>query len=220
MPGYIYCITNPQYKIDDIYKLGYTAINLPFEDVKKKLLQRYETYFINPECVELFLVNLPAKAEKKLFDLLNEYNIQKELFKCDFQTIIKPAIEKIKVEFSSNIVEDKKDKYIAKIRRIIKKIPAFSKKTRDFSIFINRDCNDLFEKLNSKNRVSINNFLMQFSNYESQLIMWSRNGSTKEKQYKKKQLIDDLTMNISYVVNNFDWNDDNLNSFITRILQF
>ena len=67
MPGYIYCITNPQYKIDDIYKLGYTAINLPFEDVKKKLLLRYETYFISPECVELFLVNLPVKAEKKLF---------------------------------------------------------------------------------------------------------------------------------------------------------
>ena len=71
MPGYIYCITNPQYKIDDIYKLGYTAINLPFEDVKKKLLLRYETYFISPECVELFLVNLPVKAEKRLFDLLS-----------------------------------------------------------------------------------------------------------------------------------------------------
>ena len=220
MPGYIYCITNPQYINDDIYKLGYTAINLPFEDVKKKLLLRYETYFISPECVELFLVNLPVKAEKKLFDLLSPYNIQKELFKCDFETIIKPAMEEIKVEFNSNIVENKKDKYIAKIRRIIKKIPTYSKKTRDLSIFINRDCNDLFQKLNSKNRVSINNFLMEFSNYESQLFMWNRNGTAKEKQNKKKQLIDDLTMKISIIVNNFDWNDDNLNAFITRLLQF
>ena len=68
---------NSQYKFDDTYKLGYTAINLPLEDVKKKLLQRYETYFVNAECIMIFLVKQPINAEKRLFELLKDYNIQK-----------------------------------------------------------------------------------------------------------------------------------------------
>ena len=112
MSGYIYCITNSQYKFDDTYKLGYTAINLPLEDAKKKLLQRYETYFVNAECMMLFLVRQPIKAETRLFDLLRDYNTQKEIFKADYYTIIKPALEQIKNEFNIDIKIDNKDKYI------------------------------------------------------------------------------------------------------------
>ena len=89
MSGYIYCITNSHYKFDDTYKLGYTAINLPLEDAQKKLLQRYETYFVNAECMMLFLVRQPIKAERRLFGLLREFNTQKEIYKCYKWKIIK-----------------------------------------------------------------------------------------------------------------------------------
>ena len=93
------------------------AINLPLEDAKKKLLQRYETYFINAECLMLFLVRQPIKAESRLFELLKDYNTQKEIFKADYDTIIKPALEQIHNEFNIDIKVDNKDKYISKINR-------------------------------------------------------------------------------------------------------
>ena len=41
MSEYIYYITNSKYKIDDIYKLGYTAAKMTIDEVRAKLLQRY-----------------------------------------------------------------------------------------------------------------------------------------------------------------------------------
>ena len=47
MSRFIYCITNYKYKIDEIYKLGYTASKHTIDEVKNKLIKRYETYFID-----------------------------------------------------------------------------------------------------------------------------------------------------------------------------
>ncbi len=96
MSGWIYCITNPLYKIDDTYKLGYTANKQTFELVKKCLIQRYSTYYPNVECIELFEVNHPIQAEKKLFELLKDYKYSNELIKADYEIVIKPQLECIK----------------------------------------------------------------------------------------------------------------------------
>ncbi len=97
--GYIYCITNPTFKADHTYKLGYTGSEVPIDRVRKKLLQRYGTYFGTPECVGLLKVLTPALAERRLFQLLTEFNTQKEFFQADFETVIRPALEVVGREF-------------------------------------------------------------------------------------------------------------------------
>ena len=70
MSGWIYCITNSLYKIDDMYKLGYTSNKRTPQLVKQHLIQRYGTYFPDVECIDLFEVSQPIQAEKKLFSHL------------------------------------------------------------------------------------------------------------------------------------------------------
>ena len=97
--GYIYCITNPPYALESLYKLGYTASLSKLEEVKKKILQRYKTYFVNPNIKIVLPVRDPSKAEKKIFLLLKQYNSQREFFKCDYNTVIVPVLDSIKEEF-------------------------------------------------------------------------------------------------------------------------
>ena len=215
MSGYIYCITNSQYKFDDTYKLGYTAINLPLEDAKKKLLQRYETYFVNAECMMLFLVRQPIKAETRLFDLLRDYNTQKEIFKADYDTIIKPALEQIKNEFNIDIKIDNKDKYTGKINKVIKKINYYSKNIRIITIFISKQFSLLpNEKLNKTNCINIQNISHKFQNYESMRIQYQIAKIT-----KNKELIETLKSEVENILNNMDFNDINLNIFLDNILK-
>jgi len=214
MTGYIYCITNSQYKFDDTYKLGYTAINLPLEDVKKKLLQRYETYFVNAECIMIFLVKQPINAEKRLFELLKDYNIQKEMFKADYETIIKPALEKIKTEFNIDIKVDNKSKYIGKINKITKKIAYYSKNIRELNIFICKQfCLMPNEKLNQVNCINIQNIRSKFENFEN-LTIQNRIG----KQKIDKSLYDNLKRDFEFILNNMDYDDINLNLFLGNLL--
>lgn len=214
MSGYIYCITNSHYKFDDTYKLGYTAINLPLEDTKKKLLQRYETYFVNAECMMLFLVKQPINAEKKLFELLKDYNIQKEMFKADYETIIKPALEKIKVEFNIDIKVDNKSKYIDKINKINKRITYYSKNIRKLNIFICKQfCLMPNEKLNQVNSINIQNIRSKFENFENLTIQ-----NCIGKQKIDKSLYDNLKRDFEFILNNIDYDDVNLNLFLDNLL--
>ena len=43
------------------------------DDNENIAIKRYETYFIDTECISLVKVFNPVKAEKKLFDLLDDY---------------------------------------------------------------------------------------------------------------------------------------------------
>ena len=215
MSGYIYCITNSQYKFDDTYKLGYTAINLPLEDVKKKLLQRYETYFVNAECMMLFLVRQPIKAETRLFDLLRDYNTQKEIFKADYDTIIKPALEQIKNEFNIDIKVDNKGRYIGKIDKVVKKITSYSKNINTLTIFISKQFSLMpNEKLNGKNCINIQSISAKFQNYESMTTQYRI-----AKQKVDKGLLDNLKREVEVILNNMDYDDVNLNIFLDNILK-
>ena len=217
MSGYIYCITNSQYKFDDTYKLGYTAINLPLEDVKKKLLQRYETYFVNAECIMLFLVKQPINAEKRLFELLKDYNIQKEMFKADYETIIKPALEKIKTEFNIDIKVDNKNKYIGKINKITKKIAYYSRHIGNFIIFLNEQQNlyDIGDKLSTINIQSIQMIRSYCERYDCMV-----NKNIHFKKSDKKIQYDLLNKNMEFSFKCFDWDDNNLNKFLDKLLKF
>ena len=83
MSGWIYCITNSLYKIDDMYKLGYTSNKQTPQLVKQHLIQRYGTYFPDVECIDLFEVKQPIQAEKQLFELLKDYKHNSQVYEGD-----------------------------------------------------------------------------------------------------------------------------------------
>ena len=64
MSGWIYCITNSIYKMDDIYKLGYTSNKQTIELVKQHLFQRYGTYFPDVECIDLSETYIMCRFKK------------------------------------------------------------------------------------------------------------------------------------------------------------
>jgi hypothetical protein len=217
MSGYIYCITNSHYKFDDTYKLGYTAINIPLEDAKKKLLQRYETYFVNAECMMLILVRQPIKAERRLFELLRDYNTQKEMFKADYDTIIKPAMEQVIKEFNINIKVDNKDRYTGKISKINKKIPYYSRNICSFIILLNEQ-QSLYgasDKLNTANEQLIQMLRSHCERYDCMV-----NKNIHFKKSDKKVHYDLLSVNMLFSFKCFDWEDSNLNKFLDKLIQF
>lgn len=217
MTGYIYCITNTHYKFDDTYKLGYTAINLPLEDTERKLLQRYETYFVNAECMMLFLVREPINAERRLFDLLKDYNTQKEMFKADYDTIIKPALERIKNEFNIDIKINNKDRYSGKISRINKKISYYSKNIVNFIILLNEQQN-LYETTNKLSNANIQIIQMLRSHCERYDCMVNKNIHIKKGD--RKINYDLLYTNMVFSFKCFDWDDTNLNKFLDKLINF
>jgi hypothetical protein len=102
MIGWIYCITNSLYKIDDMYKLGYTSNKNPHQLVKQHLIQRYGTYFPDVECIDLFEVKQPIQAEKQLFEFLKDYKHNNEIYKANYEITIKPQLEAIKKLYCCN----------------------------------------------------------------------------------------------------------------------
>ena len=215
MSGYIYCITNSKYKIDDIYKLGYTAAKMTIDEIRAKLLQRYETYFIDAECVHLFQVFNPVKAEKKLFSLLDDYRYQKELFKADYDTIIKPALLQTETEFSKYEEKDNKLILRPKIVRLSKKMKTLGKNTPYSSnvqnyIFSQNSCKES-DKLNQTNYNCFYNVYSLYHNCCAMLNMLPNK--------EKKINLDRLERDILNQFNCLDYKDKNLPEFINNFLK-
>lgn len=126
MSGWIYCITNPLYKIDDVYKLGYTANKQTPELIRQHLLQRYGTYFPDVECVDLFEVKQPVQAETHLFELLKDYKYRNEMYKADYEMTIKPQLEIIRQLYCTDVVRVVSEQEKKKLKtRLTKKIKHF-----------------------------------------------------------------------------------------------
>ena len=82
--GWIYVVGCPLYDAQGLRKIGYTAQATTLEDeVKRKLIQRYETTL--PEAVVAYLVRVahPRTAEQHLFRRLGDCRYSKELFRVD-----------------------------------------------------------------------------------------------------------------------------------------
>ena len=190
MSGWIYCITNSLYKMDDVYKLGYTANKKTQELVKQHLIQRYGTYFPDVECIELCKVNKPIQAEKQLFELLKDYKYSNEIYKADYITEIKPKLETIREQFCYNndlqiITEQEKIKYKNKL---LKKINNFIKQLDKIQTYLQTS----MHKFSQKNSGII-------SNMYNCLVYYSSNRTPNN----KKITISNLT---SYI-QQFDYAD-------------
>ena len=195
--------------MNNIYKLGYTSNKQPYKLVKHHLIQRYGTYFPDVECIDLFKVIQPIQAEKHLFELLKDYKYMNEMYKADYDIIIKPQLDVIKTQYLCNneqiLIEHAQQKYKTKI----------SKKINHFV----------------KHVFPIQNYIMlnqhTFNNHNSQIIsntytcLSYYNGHCFPVQdkitmnFQKKNLI----TNISCHIQQFDYTDLKLLSFIDYIVQ-
>lgn len=208
MSGWIYCITNSLYKMDDMYKLGYTANKQTPELVKQHLIQRYGTYFPDVECIDLFEVKQPVQAEKQLFELLKDYKHNNEIYKANYEITIKPQLHTIKTQYCCNneriITEQEKQKYRTKLS---KKSNNFVKHLYQIQNYIISNLNN-FNKHNSQIIVNTHTCL---SYYNSQCYPVQ---DKKMMKFYKTKLITD----ISFHIQQFDYTDLELLSFIEYIV--
>lgn len=208
MSGWIYCITNSLYKMDDMYKLGYTANKQTTEQVKQHLIQRYRTYFPDVEVVDLFEVKQPVQAEKQLFDTLKDYKHSNEIYKADYEMTIKPQLEMIRTQYFPNneriITEQEKQKYKTKLS---KKINNFVKYPLQIQNYIITNLG----KFNSTNQQILCNAQMCLAYYQSQLFPIQ--SSKLMKCYKQS-----LITNLSCHIQQFDYNDLEIPKFIEYVI--
>lgn len=207
MSGWIYCITNSLYKMDDMYKLGYTANKKTPDLVKQHLIQRYGTYFPDVECIDLFEVKQPVQAEKQLFELLKDYKHNNEIYKADYEITIKPQIEFIKKQYCCNneriVTEQEKQKYKTKI---VKKINYFTKHLFQIQNYISSN----LHKFNTQNSQIIGNIFNCLSYYNGQCFPVQ---DKKMMNFYKTNLITNVTSHIQQ----FDYNDLEIVLFVEYV---
>lgn len=204
MSGWIYCITNSLYKMDDVYKIGYTANKQNEDLVKHHLFQRYGTYFPDVECIDLFEVKQPIQAEKQLFELLKDYKYSNELFKADYDMTIKPQLQYIKREYccekTRRVFTDlEKRKCKAKLKSKINKILKNCPQIQNF-------LSSSMHKASLQNCQLLSNVFNYLSYYNSMLF---QNQDKKMMSIYKNQVIRDLTMDIE----RFDYDDSEIFQF-------
>ena len=208
MSGWIYCITNSLYKMDDVYKLGYTANKKTQELVKQHLIQRYGTYFPDVECIDLFEVKQPVQAEKQLFELLKDYKHNNEIYKADYEITIKPQLELIKTQYCCNneriVTEQEKQKYRTKLA---KKINNFIKHSVQIQHYVLTNMYK-FNKHNSELMCNAHNCL---SYYNGQRFPVQ---DKKMMKFYKQRLITD----ISFHIQQFDYNDLEILSLVEYVV--
>ena len=208
MSGWIYCITNSLYKMDDMYKLGYTANKQTPELVKQHLIQRYGTYFPDVECIDLFEVKQPVQAEKQLFELLKDYKHNNEIYKADYEITIKPQLEFIKKQYCCNneriITEQEKQKYRTKLA---KKINNFTKHLVQIQQYILTH----LHKFNTHNSQLLGNTHNCLSYYNGQCFPVQ---DKKTMKFYKQRLIADL----SFHIQNIDYNDLEILSLVEFVI--
>jgi hypothetical protein len=139
--GWIYCITNSIYKKYNLYKIGISSQIGLDQQIRKKLLQRYGTYFIDPEIIFLSKVSFPKKVEKIILENLIDYrNNNTEIITANFTNIINPVliqiikkypydnpseayIENLKIQESLTVIEDEiYNKIIFKLQKNMEKL--------------------------------------------------------------------------------------------------
>lgn len=92
-------MTDCNHKQKNVYKLGYTGFTGSSEEAKCRLLSRYNTYFIKPECLTVIAVSDPIKAETAVFNLLKDYRLNGEFFSADYTSVILPALTQVQQEY-------------------------------------------------------------------------------------------------------------------------
>ncbi len=213
--GWIYVITCDMYDKENLKKIGFTEKNgIPEEDVRTSLLQRYGTTLIHPKILYLLKVSNPRKAEKKTFEILEKFRIDKEIFKVDIVDV-QSALQVIQKEFPAGyegITNDDLEKLLCKIRKREKKLARDLPYQQDFSQWINENKRTLLSH-NQRNLTCFTN------NMINPCITGSHFDWTKRPENQNA-----LNSRMAHVRNSFhpnigwDCSDPNLHVFLKKLL--
>ena len=213
--GWIYVITCDMYDKDNLKKIGFTEkVGLLEEEVQTSLLQRYATTLLCPKIVQLIKVSNPRKAEKRTFELLEKFRIDKEIFKVDIADV-QSALQVVQKEFPPGqigITKDDLEKLLCKIRKKEKKLARDLPYQHDFSQWINENKRPLL----SQNQQNLTYFI---NNMVNPCVTGSHFDWTKRPENQNS-----LNSRVAHVRNSFqanigwDCSDPNLQGFLKKLL--
>lgn len=93
------------YDSSNFKKIGFTEkVGLLEEEVRTSLLQRYATTLMCPRILQLVKVSNPRRAEKRTFQILEKFRIDKEIFKVDM-TEVRSALQVVQRSFHRTRLE-------------------------------------------------------------------------------------------------------------------
>ncbi len=202
------------YDNDNFKKIGFTdKAGLLEEEVRTSLLQRYATTLIYPRILQLVKVSNPRKAEKKIFEILEKFRIDKEIFKVDMGEV-QSALLVIQKEFPpgyEGITKDDLEKMLCKIRKKEKKLARDLPYQQTFS-------NWIYENKSTCNFQNQQNLTYFINNMVNPCVTGSHFDWTKKPENQNALNSRMAHVRNSFQPNNWDCSDPNLQKFLKRLL--
>ena len=202
------------YDKENIKKIGFTdKAGFLEEEVRNSLLQRYATTLISPVILQLVKVSNPRRAEKRIFALLENFRVDKEIFKVG-TVEVNSAIQILRQEFppgQEGIAKEDLEKLLCKIRKKEKKLARDLPYQQSFSNWIREN----------KGTCSVQN-QQNLSYFVNNMVNPCTTG-THFDWTKKPENQNALNMRMAHVRSSFepynwDCSDSNLQSFFKRLL--
>ena len=195
-------------------KIGFTEkVGLLEEEVRTSLLQRYATTLICPRIVQLVKVSNPRKAEKKTFEILEKFRIDKEIFKVDISDV-QSALQVVQKEFppeQTGITKDDLEKLLCKIRKKENKLARDLPYQRDFSQWI-------YENKGTCNFQNQQNLTYFINNMVNPCVTGSHFDWTKRPENQNALNSRMAHVRNSFQPNNWDCSDPNIQKFLKKLL--
>jgi len=195
-------------------KIGFTEkIGLLEEEVRTSLLQRYATTLICPRILQLVKVSNPRQAEKKTFEILEKFRIDKEIFKVDIAEI-QLALQVIKKEFppeQTGITKDNLEKLLCKIRKKENKLARDIPYQQTFS-------NWIYENKGTCNVINQQNLTYFINNMVNPCVIGSHFDWTKKPENQNALNSRMAHVRNSFQPNNWDCSDPNIQGFLKKLL--
>ena len=212
--GWIYVITCGMYDKENLKKIGFTdKVGFLEDEVRSSLLQRYATTLISPVILNLVKVSNPRKAERRTFDLLDIFRVDKEIFKVDTHEV-DAVLQLVQEEFPpgyEGITKDVLEKLLCRIRKKEKKLARDLSYQQTFSNWIHEN-----KKTCSMQNQQILTFFL--NNMMNPCTVGSHFDWTKKPENQNALNMRMACVRTSFEPNNWDCSDPNIHSFLKRLL--
>ena len=202
------------YERDNLKKIGFTEKNGSLEEeVRTSLLQRYATTLMCPRILHLLKVSNPRRAEKRMFEILEKFRIEKEIFKVDVSDV-QNALRVIQEEFPpgyEGITKDTLEKFLCKIRKRDKKLARDLPYQQSFS-------NWIYENKKVCSFQNQQNLTFFINNMVNPCVTGSHFDWTKRPENQNALNSRMAHVRNSFESNNWDCSDPKLHDFLKRLL--
>lgn len=212
--GWIYVITCDMYDSSNFKKIGFTEkVGLLEEEVRTSLLQRYATTLMCPRILQLVKVSNPRRAEKRTFQILEKFRIDKEIFKVDM-TEVQSALQVVQKEFppdQTGITKDDLEKLLCRIRKKENKLARNLPYQQMFSNWVRENKG----MCNYQNQQNLNYFVNNMVNpcVTGSHFDWTKRSENQNALNSRMAHVRD-----SFQPNNWDCSDPSIQGFLKKLL--